>query len=160
VRATCYHAGQTVGPAISQDVPDCRIARSVAQFRRTARYVLDQPERYLLINFSRATLSDNNACGGPFSPLAAYNGRADDLLVLDVARGKFQALAEHRGMKRAGRVTTLCYQYQLSGLLGRVAVAATRGQAFKVGREESMRRSRTSSRLRSTPSMASKSRVR
>src|SRR5215470_4351936 len=45
VRATCYHAGRADGPVIFQDVPDCRIARSAAQFRRTARYVLDQPER-------------------------------------------------------------------------------------------------------------------
>src|SRR5215831_12312635 len=44
---------------------------------------------YLLVNFSRATLSDDNTGGGHFSPLAAYNGRADDLLVMDVARYKF-----------------------------------------------------------------------
>jgi len=89
VRATCYHAGPADGPAILQDVPDCRIARSAAEFRSTARYVLDQPERYLLVNFSRATLSDDNTGGGHFSPLSAYNGRADDLLVMDVARYKF-----------------------------------------------------------------------
>jgi len=89
VRATCYHAGPADDPAIFQDVPDCRMAHSAAQFRGTARYVLDQPERYLLVNFSRATLSDDNAGGGHFSPLAAYNGRADDLLVMDVARYKF-----------------------------------------------------------------------
>ena len=89
VRATCYHAGPAHDPAIFQDVPDCRVAHSAAQFRSTARYVLDQPERYLLVNFSRATLSDDNTGGGHFSPLAAYNGSADDLLVMDVARYKF-----------------------------------------------------------------------
>jgi hypothetical protein len=61
----------------------------VAQFRRTARHVRGRPQRYLLVNFSRATLSDDNAGGGNFSPLAAHNGRADALLVMDVARYKF-----------------------------------------------------------------------
>ena len=89
VRATCFHAGRANGPAIHQDIPDCHVARSATQFRSTARQVLDRPQRYLLVNFSRATLSDNNTGGGHFSPLAAYNGRADALLVMDVARYKF-----------------------------------------------------------------------
>ena len=89
VRATCFHAGRAAGPAIHQDVPDCHVARSAAQFRNTARLVLDRPQRYLLVNFSRATLSDDNTGDGHFSPLAAYNGHADALLVMDVARYKF-----------------------------------------------------------------------
>lgn len=92
VRATCFHAnrpGRADGPAIPQDVPDCHVARSAAQFRGTARHVLDRPQRYLLVNFSRATLSDDNTGGGHFTPLAAYNGRADALLVMDVARYKY-----------------------------------------------------------------------
>ena len=89
VRATCFHAGRADGLAMHQDVPDCHVARSASQFRSTAQHVLDHPQRYLLVNFSRATLSDDNIGGGHFSPLAAYNGRADDLLVMDVARYKF-----------------------------------------------------------------------
>ena len=89
VRATCFHAGRADGLAIDQDVPHCRVACSAAQFRNTARHVLDSPQRYLLVNFSRATLSDDNTGGGHFTPLAAYNGRADALLVMDVARYKY-----------------------------------------------------------------------
>ena len=89
VRATCFHAGPADGPAIHGDVPDCEVARSAAQFRSTARRVLDRSQRYLLVNFSRATLSDDDAGGGHFSPLAAYHARADHLLVMDVARYKF-----------------------------------------------------------------------
>ena len=33
--------------------------------------------------------SDDNEGGGHFSPLAAYNGNADDLLLMDVARYKY-----------------------------------------------------------------------
>ena len=39
--------------------------------RSTARHALNQPQHYLLVNFSRATLSDDNTGGGHFSPLAA-----------------------------------------------------------------------------------------
>ena len=89
VRATCFHAGRAAGQGIDQDISDCNVAGSLAQFRSTALQVLDRPQRYLLVNFSRATLSDDNTGGGHFSPLAAYNGRADALLVMDVARYKF-----------------------------------------------------------------------
>jgi len=89
VRATCFHAGPAGGPVIHQDVPDCDVRRSAAQFRSTARQVLNRPQRYLLVNFSRATLSDDNTGGGHFSPLAAYSGRGDALLVMDVARYKY-----------------------------------------------------------------------
>jgi len=89
VRATCFHAGPADGPVIHQDVPDCDVRRSAAQFRSTARQVLNRPQRYLLVNFSRATLSDDNTGGGHFSPLAAYSGRGDALLVMDVARYKY-----------------------------------------------------------------------
>jgi Phytochelatin synthase len=89
VRATCYHAGASGGVAVTGGVPACGIAGSAAEFRRTVRRVLGSPQRYLLVNFSRATLSDDNQGGGHFSPLAAYNGRADDLLLMDVARYKY-----------------------------------------------------------------------
>jgi hypothetical protein len=89
VHATCWHAGQAQGPAVPLGVPGCGVARSAEQFRHLARHVLDRPQRYLLVNFSRATLSDDNQGGGHFSPLAAYNGRADDLLLMDVARYKY-----------------------------------------------------------------------
>ena len=89
MRATCYHAGRADGPAVHLGVPGCEVARSAAQFRGTARQVLDQPQHYLLVNFSRATLSDDNEGGGHFSPLSAYNARFDDLLLMDVAPYKY-----------------------------------------------------------------------
>lgn len=92
VRATCFHAGKVGGSGAgvgANSVPDCKIAGSAAEFRRTAKWTLDRPQHYLLVNFSRATLSDDNEGGGHFSPLAAYNGTADDLLLMDVARYKF-----------------------------------------------------------------------
>src|SRR5262249_32452352 len=89
VRATCFHAGPADGPVIHQDVPDCDVRRSTAQFRSTARHVLNRPEPYLLTTFPRATLSDDNTGGGHFSPLAAYSGGGDALLVMDVARYKY-----------------------------------------------------------------------
>jgi hypothetical protein len=89
VRATCFHAGRADGPAVAQNVPGCDVAGSAGQFRSTARHVLGRTQRYLLVNFSRATLSDDDTGGGHFSPLAAYNGRADDLLLMDVARYKY-----------------------------------------------------------------------
>ena len=89
VRATCWHAGRAPGPAVDLGVPGCRVAESASQFRRTARAALAADQRYVLINFSRATLSDDNQGGGHFSPLGAYNGSADDLLVMDVARYKY-----------------------------------------------------------------------
>ena len=89
VRATCWHAGRAPGPAVGLGVPDCRVAESASQFRRAARAALAADQRYVLINFSRATLSDDDQGGGHFSPLAAFNGTADDLLVMDVARYKY-----------------------------------------------------------------------
>ncbi|MFL5333606.1 MAG: phytochelatin synthase family protein [Geminicoccaceae bacterium] len=89
VHATCWHAGRTNGPAVPLGVPGCGVARSAEQFRHVAREALGRPQRYLLVNFWRATLSDDHQGGGHFSPLAAYNGRADDLLLMDVARYKY-----------------------------------------------------------------------
>lgn len=89
VRATCWHAGRAPGPAVDLGVPGCHVADSASQFRRAARAALAAEQRYVLINFSRATLSDDDQGGGHFSPLAAFNGTADDLLVMDVARYKY-----------------------------------------------------------------------
>ena len=89
VHATCFHAGPAQGPAVPLGVPGCATARSAEQFRHVARHLLERPQRYLLVNFSRATLSDDGQGGGHFSPLAAYNGKADDLLLMDVARYKY-----------------------------------------------------------------------
>src|SRR5262249_48256587 len=88
VNATCYYAGRS-DAAGAGGVPGCRVAASAQEFRATARYVLDSPQRYLLVNFSRATLSDDDTGGGHFSPLAAYNGITDELLLMDVARYKY-----------------------------------------------------------------------
>jgi len=92
VNATCHYAGRSDAVAASSSaggVPGCRVATSAQEFRATARNVLDSPRRYLLVNFSRATLSDDDTGGGHFSPLAAYNGIADELLLMDVARYKY-----------------------------------------------------------------------
>jgi Phytochelatin synthase len=82
------HAGSSTGAALGQRAPGCEVAHSAAQFRSTARQALNRLQHYLLVNFSGTTLSDDNQGGGHFSPLAAYNGKADDLLLLDVARYK------------------------------------------------------------------------
>jgi hypothetical protein len=92
VDATCYHADRSATVAAGSaagGVPGCRTATSAAEFRAAAEHALDLPRRYLLVNFSRATLSDDNTGGGHFSPLAAYNSTADELLLMDVARYKF-----------------------------------------------------------------------
>ncbi|MGD9508146.1 MAG: phytochelatin synthase family protein [Geminicoccaceae bacterium] len=89
VKATCWHAGRAGGAPVDLGVPGCETARSAEQFRRVARDTLRTRQHYLLVNFSRATLSDDNQGGGHFSPLAAFNRRADDLLVMDVARYKY-----------------------------------------------------------------------
>jgi hypothetical protein len=92
VHATCFHAGEsggTGGVVGANSVPGCKIAGSAAEFREVARRVLDRQQHYLLVNFSRATLSDDNTGGGDFSPLAAYNRVEDDLLVMEVARYKY-----------------------------------------------------------------------
>jgi hypothetical protein len=92
VDATCYHAGRAGTAAAGSDaggIPGCRIAGSAAQFRAAAERALALPRYYVLINFARATLSDEGVGGGHFSPLAAYNSTADKLLLMDVARYKF-----------------------------------------------------------------------
>jgi hypothetical protein len=92
IRATCFHAGKAGGSGAgvgANSVPGCKVAGSAAEFRRAARRALARPQHYLLVNFSRATLSYDNTGGGHFSPLAAYNGDADDLLLMDVARYKY-----------------------------------------------------------------------
>lgn len=90
IHASCYHAGRAdTAAAADQGVPGCAVADSAASFRKLARRTLAQPQHYVLVNFSRATLSDDNTGGGHFSPLAAYNGKAEDLLLMDVARYKY-----------------------------------------------------------------------
>ena len=92
VTATCYHAGAAdtaAAETTSPGVPGCAVAGSAAAFRGLARQALHTRQHYVLVNFSRATLSDDGRGGGHFSPLAAFNGRADDLLVMDVARYKY-----------------------------------------------------------------------
>jgi hypothetical protein len=92
VHATCFHAGKPADADAgvgANSVPSCEVAGSAAEFRRTARRELARPQHYLLVNFSRATLSDDATGGGHFSPLAAYNRTADDLLLMDVARYKY-----------------------------------------------------------------------
>lgn len=91
VHATCFHAGATVAATAAPPtgVPACEIAESAAQFRHAAADALGRPEHFVLTNFSRAVLSDDNRDGGHFSPLAAYHVPTHSLLVLDVARYKY-----------------------------------------------------------------------
>ncbi|MFZ1429097.1 MAG: phytochelatin synthase family protein [Geminicoccaceae bacterium] len=91
VHATCFHAGAAaaVSSVSTAGVPACEIAVSTAQFRHAAADALGRPQQFVLANFSRATLSDDNRGGGHFSPLAAYHVPTDSLLVLDVARYKY-----------------------------------------------------------------------
>jgi hypothetical protein len=56
-------------------------------FRTSARDYLAAPDHFVIVNFSREALSQEG--GGHFSPLAAYDAKADRFLMLDVARYKY-----------------------------------------------------------------------
>jgi hypothetical protein len=56
-------------------------------FRSIAQQNLKTPDDFLLVNYQRATLGQNET--GHISPIAAYNAAADRLLVLDVATYKY-----------------------------------------------------------------------
>ena len=89
VRATCFHAGVSEPGAASEAVPPCAAVESAAQFREAAKAALGARDRFVLINFSRETMSDDDRGGGHFSPLAAYHEETDSFLVMDVARYKY-----------------------------------------------------------------------
>jgi hypothetical protein len=89
VRATCFHAGAPEPGAPTEGVPPCAAVEDAAQFREAAKAALGARDRFVLIDFSRGTLSDDGQGGGHFSPLAAYHEATDSFLVMDVARYKY-----------------------------------------------------------------------
>ena len=70
-------------------MPPCAAVEGAAQFREAAKAALGARDRFVLINFSRETMSDDGQGGGHFSPLAAYDEETDSFLVMDVARYKY-----------------------------------------------------------------------
>ncbi len=56
-------------------------------FRRQASEALASGHRFVLVNFLRRTLGEER--GGHWSPLGAYDEKADRFLILDVARYKY-----------------------------------------------------------------------
>lgn len=60
---------------------------TVSQFRAVAKDILQMPNTYMIINYSRKALGQKG--GGHMSPIAAYDKRSDRLLILDVARYRY-----------------------------------------------------------------------
>jgi hypothetical protein len=89
VRATCFHAGPRDGGRPNEAVPSCDAVEDAAQFREAAGAGLGARDRFVLVNYARATMSDDGRGGGHFSPLAAYHEGTDSFLVMDVARYKY-----------------------------------------------------------------------
>ena len=89
VRASCFHAGVPEPGVASEAVPPCAAVEDAAQFREAAKTALGARDRFVLINFSRGTMSDDGQGGGHFSPLGAYDEETDSFLVMDVARYKY-----------------------------------------------------------------------
>jgi len=59
---------------------------TLEKFREEARSAISSGQ-YVIVNFQRARVGQEG--GGHFSPLAAYNAKADRFLVLDVARFRY-----------------------------------------------------------------------
>src|ERR1700749_2351975 len=59
---------------------------SVDEFRKLASAYLREPGHFVIVNYLRKALGEER--GAHISPLAAYDGRADRFLILDVARYK------------------------------------------------------------------------
>jgi Phytochelatin synthase len=60
---------------------------SVDEFRRLASAYLREPGHFVIVNYLRKALGEET--GGHISPLAAYDGKTDRFLILDVARYKY-----------------------------------------------------------------------
>jgi hypothetical protein len=60
---------------------------SVDEFRKLASAYLREPGHFVIVNYLRKALGEE--AGGHISPLAAYDGKADRFLILDVARYKY-----------------------------------------------------------------------
>jgi len=63
---------------------------NLEQFRALAVENLQQPNNFVLVNYSRKTLHQQG--GGHISPIAAYHQETDRFLILDVARYKYPPL--------------------------------------------------------------------
>ena len=60
---------------------------SADEFRQLAMSYLGEPGHFVIVNYQRKAIGE--AIGGHISPLAAYDGKADRFLILDVARYKY-----------------------------------------------------------------------
>jgi hypothetical protein len=60
---------------------------SIDDFRKLASAYLGEPGHFVIVNFLRKVIGEQ--IGGHISPLAAYDGKADRFLILDVARYKY-----------------------------------------------------------------------
>ena len=60
---------------------------SVEEFRKLASAYLREPGHFVIVNYLRKAMGEQ--IGGHISPLAAYDGKADRFLILDVARYKY-----------------------------------------------------------------------
>jgi hypothetical protein len=60
---------------------------SVEEFRKLASAYLREPGHFVIVNYLRKALGEE--LWGHISPLAAYDGKADRFLILDVARYKY-----------------------------------------------------------------------
>ncbi len=60
---------------------------SLDEFRKAAISYLNQPGRYVIVNYLRKAIQQEK--GGHISPLAAYDAESDRFLILDVARYKY-----------------------------------------------------------------------
>ena len=60
---------------------------STARLREIVRETLDDPDKRLVLNYSRSGVGQ--AGGGHFSPLAAFDVDTDRVLILDVAKYKY-----------------------------------------------------------------------
>ena len=60
---------------------------SADEFRQLASGYLGQPGHFVIVNYLRKAIGEE--IGGHISPLAAYDGKADRFLILDVARYRY-----------------------------------------------------------------------
>ena len=60
---------------------------SLDAFREAARDYLAKPDHFVVVNYLRKAIGQEK--GGHISPIAAYDGKADRFLILDVARYKY-----------------------------------------------------------------------
>jgi hypothetical protein len=94
VNAHCHHAGVSDngsgdGFESPDGLPRCTVIDDNQRFEIIAQRALSTPGDYVIANFSRAPLSNDNTGGGHFSPLGGYHEASGSYLVFDVARYKY-----------------------------------------------------------------------